>query len=125
MDGKALAEYVDLKMKAKGLSRVDIEKRSEKMITDGHVAYILAGKAKNPTLKILLGLAKGLDVDPFEVFGVAANLSSNESEPLSTYALVQVINQMTNNPDLAKAVIALSRQKPSKIKSVLKILKKD
>ncbi|MGA9772159.1 MAG: hypothetical protein WBV94_24210 [Blastocatellia bacterium] len=124
MDGKALAEYVDLKMKAKGLTRVDIEKRSEKMITDGHVAYVLAGKAKNPTLKILLGLAKGLDVDPYEVFRVAANLDSNEPGQLDTYTLIQLINQIANNPDLAEAVVALSRQKPEKIKSVLKTLKK-
>src|SRR3954468_16664031 len=105
MNGKALAEYVNLKMKSKNLSAVDIEKRSEKMITDGHVAYVLAGKAKNPTLKVLLGLAKGLDVDPSEVFRAAANLPYTESESMNTYLLVQAINQVVNDPNMAKAVI--------------------
>ena len=118
-----LAEYVDLKMKEKGLTRSDIEKRSGKLVTDGHVAYILAGKGKNPTLKVLLGLAKGLEVDPVEVFRAAAQIHPNLLEPVWTpYTLAQAIEQMVDNEELGRIVKSIAKQKPAKIRAVKKLL---
>lgn len=106
-----LAEFVDLKMKEKGLTRLDIERNSEKMVTDGHVASILAGRATNPTLRVLLGLAKGLDVHPVEVFKAAAEVD----DPQDTWAPQDVI----------KAFQRMLNLKPNEIKQVKKILKID
>lgn len=118
-----LAEYVDLKMKEKGLNASDIEKRSGKLVTDGHVAYILAGKGKNPTLKVLLGLAKGLDVDPVEVFKAAAEMHPKLLEPVWTpHTLAQTIEQIVDNEDLGRIVNSLPKQKPAKIRAVKKLL---
>src|SRR5437763_11030449 len=104
-----LAEFVDLKMKEKGLTRLDIERNSEKMITDGHVASVLAGKATNPTLRILLGLAKGLGVHPVEVFKAAAEVD----DPEVTWAPENII----------KAFQKMLSLKPAEIKQIKKILK--
>jgi transcriptional regulator with XRE-family HTH domain len=118
MDGKKLAQYVQAVMDAKGLTKTDIEKRSEKMVTDSHVAYVLAGKAKNPTLKILLGLAKGLDVDPVEVFIAAAGLLG--ADGLTTYRLAEMIDRIVRDEELARLFLILSHQKPAKIKALRK-----
>lgn len=118
-----LAEYVDLKMKEKGLSRSDIERNSGKLVTDGHVAYILAGKGKNPTLKVLLGLAKGLEVDPVEVFKAAASIHQDLIKQVWTpRTLLQTMEQAVDNEDLGRIVQSLSKQKPAKIKAVKKLL---
>jgi transcriptional regulator with XRE-family HTH domain len=106
-----LAEFVDLTMKAKNLTALDIERNSGKMITDGHVATVLAGKAENPTLRILLGLAKGLDVDPTEVFRAAAEVSEPQDR-WTAHSLIQAIQKL---PGL----------KPAEIKQIKKILKID
>lgn len=118
-----LAKYVELKMKEKGLSRSDIERNSGKMVTDGHVASILSGKSKNPTLKVLLGLAKGLDVDPLEVFKAAAEMHPDLVEPVWTpRTLAQTMEQAVENEELGKIFKSLCKQNPSKIKAVKKIL---
>jgi transcriptional regulator with XRE-family HTH domain len=103
-----LAEFVDLKMKEKGLSRLELERRSGKMITDSHIATVLAGKADNPSLRILLGLAKGLDVHPVEVFKAAAGVDDPE-EIWTAESLVRAMQKMLN-------------LKPSKVKALKKLL---
>ena len=104
-----LAEFVRLRMEEKGLSRLDIERNSGNMITDGHVASILAGKADNPKLKTLLGLAKGLDVQPIEVLKAAAEVDEPE-DSWTPDSLITVIRRIVN-------------LKPSEIKQIKKILK--
>jgi transcriptional regulator with XRE-family HTH domain len=121
-----LAEYVDLKMKEKGLSASDIEKRSGKMVTDGHVAYVLAGKAKNPTLKVLLGLAKGLEVDPVEVFKAAASIHQELLQQVWTpHTLIQTMEKAVDNEELGRIFQSLSKQKAAKLKAVKKVLELD
>jgi transcriptional regulator with XRE-family HTH domain len=118
-----LAEYVKLKMDETGFSATDIEKRSGKLVTDGHIAYILAGKAKNPTLKVLLGLAKGLEADPVEVFKAAASIHQELINPVWTlHTLIKVMEQATENDELGSIFKSLSMQKPAKIKAVKKLL---
>ena len=106
-----LAEFVRSTMDAKKLSNLDVERNSGKMLTDTHVATVLAGKATNPTLKILLGLAKGLDVHPLEVFKAAANVE----EPTEAWT-----------PEtLLRAYQKMATLKPADIKQVKRILKLD
>ena len=103
-----LAEFVDLQMKAKGLTRLDVERNSGKAVTDTHVASILKGQSKNPTLKILLGLAKGLDVHPVEVFKAAAEVDDPEDK-MTAEELIRLNQKML-------------RLKPAEMKRVKKLL---
>ena len=106
-----LAELVRLRMEEKGLSRLDVERNSENMITDGHVTSVLAGKADNPTLRILLGLAKGLDVEPIEIFKAAAEVDEPEDSWTPQTLII--------------AIQKLVFLKPKEIRQIKKILKID
>lgn len=104
-----LAELVRLRMDELDITRVEIEKRSGKTVTDTHIATILAGNATNPTLKVLLGLAKALDLHPVEIFKAAAEVDEPEDSWTST--------------TLIKAVQKMITQKPAEIKKIKKLLK--
>ena len=66
-----LSRYVRKVMKEKGLTQRDVELRSEGKITDGYVADILSGDAKNPSVDKIKALARGLDVNVLDLFSVA------------------------------------------------------
>ena len=104
-----LAELVRLRMDELDITRVEIEKRSGKAVTDTHIATILAGKATNPTLKVLLGLSKALEIHPVEIFKAAAEIDEPEDSWTST--------------TLIKAIQKMITQKPAEIKRIKKILK--
>jgi transcriptional regulator with XRE-family HTH domain len=104
-----LAEFVRLKMEEKNLSKIDIERNSDRMLTDTHVATVLAGKAKNPTLKVLLGLAKALDVPPTDVFKAAAEIDDGE--------------EAWDAQSIALAIQKLLRLKPREIREIKRVLK--
>ena len=101
-----LAEFVDLKMKEKGLTRLELERRSG--VTDSHIGAVLSGKTQNPSLNTLLALAKGLDVHPIEVFKAAAGVEEPE-DTWTPQSLVRAIQKMLN-------------LKPAKMKALKKLL---
>lgn len=104
-----LATFVRLTMKEKNLSNVDIERNSDNMITDTYVATVLAGNAPNPTVRVLMGLAKGLDVHPIELFKAAASVE----EPTDSWT-----------PEtLLMAYQRMLHLKPGDIKQIKRILK--
>ena len=104
-----LAEFVRITMEQKQLSQLDVERNSGKLITDTTVATVLAGNANNPTLKVILGLAKGLDVHPIEVFKAAAEVD----EPTEAWT-----------PEMLwRAYQKMVTLKPAEIKQIKKILK--
>ena len=104
-----LAEFVRVTMDAKNLSNLEVERNSGKMVTDTHVASVLAGTATNPTLKVILGLAKGLGVHPMEVFRAAAEVD----EPTEGWT----------PESLWRAYKKMVTLKPAEIKQIKKILK--
>ncbi|HEX5736025.1 MAG TPA: helix-turn-helix domain-containing protein [Blastocatellia bacterium] len=73
-----LSKYVRRVMKQKGLTQRDVELRSEGKITDGYVADILSGAAKNPSIEKLKALARGLGVDLHELFDVACGVPERD-----------------------------------------------
>jgi transcriptional regulator with XRE-family HTH domain len=73
-----LSRYVRRVMKQKGLTQRDVELRSEGKITDGYVADILSGDAKNPSVEKLKALARGLGVDLHEIFDIACGASETD-----------------------------------------------
>src|SRR5882724_13577091 len=69
-----LGEYVKRVMKLKGLTQKDVQRVSGGRITDGYVASISIGRARNPSVDKLKALADGLGVDMDELFHVACGL---------------------------------------------------
>ena len=106
-----LADLVRLRMKELDISRAEIERRSGKAVTDTHIATILSGEAQNPTLKVLMGLSKALEIHPMEVFKAASGVEA----PTDSW----------KPEELLEAFQRMLFLKPDEIKKVKKILKLD
>src|SRR5258705_13704207 len=66
-----LGEYVKRVMKLKGLTQKDVQRLSGGKITDGYVASITTGRARNLSVDKIAALAEGLGVDTDELFHIA------------------------------------------------------
>jgi transcriptional regulator with XRE-family HTH domain len=86
-----LSDLVRLRMAEKGMTRVEVERKGG--LTDTTVAAILSGTATNPTLRVLLGLAKALELDPVEIFKAAAEVDEPE-ESWTAVTLIEAIQKM-------------------------------
>lgn len=104
-----LAELVRLRMRELDITRAEIERRSGKAVTDTHIATILAGEAHNPTLKVLMGLSKALEIHPMEVFKAASGIDEPE-DSWSAKELIEAFQKMVF-------------LKPKEIKQIKKMLK--
>jgi len=103
---ESLREYIARIMKEKGLRVRDIRRRSAGTITESYISEILKGVAANPSIEKLVSLARGLGVEPVELFKVASGgpLGEDESRKLvdRSYA-VKVLDMMRSialSPDL-------------------------
>jgi transcriptional regulator with XRE-family HTH domain len=101
-----LSDLVRLRMAEKDLKKIEVERKGG--LTDTTVAAILSGTATNPTLRIMLGLAKALELDPVEIFKAAAEVDEPE-ESWTTATLIEAIQKMVF-------------LKPGDIKKIKKIL---
>lgn len=120
---ETLAEYVTRIMDEKGLKVADIERRSGGEIADSYITKIMRGTSKNPTIDKLKILAQGLGVDEDEIFQVARQVPP-KGEP-TPKTLVRIINRLVEESDFSKLVIILSKQKPARIKALLRSLEAD
>jgi transcriptional regulator with XRE-family HTH domain len=97
---ETLGQFVTRIMKQKNLTIRDVEERGK--LTHSYVARAMKGKVKNPTLRIMVGLAKGLDVDLYDVFKAASGQSPREGmDPL---LLLQVIQKAFLHPELLEVI---------------------
>jgi transcriptional regulator with XRE-family HTH domain len=97
---ETLGQFVTRIMKQKNLTIRDVEKRGK--LTHSYVARTMKGKVKNPTLRIMVALAKGLDVNLYEVFKAASGQSPPEAiDPL---LLLQVIQKAFLYPELLEVI---------------------
>ena len=97
---ETLGQYVRRIMKQKNLTIRDVEEKGK--LTHSYVARTMKGKVKNPTLRIMVALAKGLDVDLYEVFKAASGQSPREAmDPL---LLLEVIQKAFLHPELLEII---------------------
>ena len=105
-----LSRYVRRVMKEKRLKQREIERRSGGKITDGYVADILCGRAKNPSVEKITALAQGLGVDPYELFAVACD--SADPARYERHAVVlpditsflEIMEEVAEKPDMIKII---------------------
>lgn len=105
---ESLSEYVTRIMKEKNLWPTEVARRSKGAIGDSHVSNVMNGVTTNLTLERLKGLAVGLDVDPVELFKVAARIETQEKG--------------WTVPVLLRAIQKMVALKPAKIKTLKKLL---
>jgi transcriptional regulator with XRE-family HTH domain len=105
-----LSRFVRQVMKEKGLTQRDVELRSDGKITDGYVADILSGDAKNPSVEKVKALARGLDVNVIELFRVACgpceqSAMGRERVVISEVApFLEMMLEVADSPELIKIV---------------------
>lgn len=109
MSGEEFSEYVRRVMKQKGLKAVDVERNSERTIDRSHVSKFLSGAETNPSAKAMVALAKGLNVDPHEVFTAVTGCAPNEnaSSGLDILELLSLIERIAADPHLVEALRGL------------------
>ena len=112
-----LGEYVKRVMKLKGLTQKDVQRMSGGKITDGYVASITTGRAKNLSVDKLRALAYGLGVDTDELFHVACGLReldhSGVSNAPDSLMILETVQQAVMSPDVTQIlheVVGLSPQ---------------
>ena len=112
-----LSGYVRRIMKVKGLTQKDVQQLSGGKITDGYVASIITGRAKNLSVEKIQALAVGLGVDTDELFHVACGGATGSPQrkgiiSSDALAVVELLQKLVVNPDLNEIVEEVMRLKP-------------
>ncbi|MFY9555147.1 MAG: helix-turn-helix transcriptional regulator [Blastocatellia bacterium] len=125
-----LGEYVKRVMKLKSLTQKDVQRSAGGRITDGYVASITTGRAKNLSVDKLMALADGLGVDAYELFQVASGLpehldarsrSSRAPDPLM---ILETVQKAVMSPDVTEILHEVVRLSPDERASLLGFIKR-
>ena len=122
---KHLCRYVGQVMKAKSLSAREVAERSGDAITSGYVTGIRKGIAENPSVDKIMALAKGLGVDPFELFAIGCGLQERQAERLpakerlQALELLDLMKKVAVSPSLMKILENAVRLSPKEVEAVL------
>jgi|HubBroStandDraft_6_1064221.scaffolds.fasta_scaffold554347_1 transcriptional regulator with XRE-family HTH domain len=121
-----LDEYVSKVMKEKGFTAYQVQKNSEGAIKDSYVARLAEGKSKYPSVPKLKDLAKGLQVDFWELVAVAANERVKEglTEEWTPESLADAMAEVARDEDLREALKILLRASPEKRTQIVKYLRR-
>lgn len=125
-----LSEYVKRVMKLKGLTQKDVQKMSGGRITDGYVASITTGRAKNLSVDKLMALADGLGVDTDELFHVACGVKGLDDNGKSraqpdSLMILETVQQAVMSPTVTQIlheVVRLSSEERAGLLSFIRQL---
>lgn len=123
-----LSGYVRRVMKQKGLTLRDVEVRSHGEITDGYVAEILRGAAKNPSAEKIKALARGLGVDAHGLFDVVcgpfeqATEKQTGEDTVDAVFFLEVMQEVAESPELMRIVEEAIQLWPEERTAVLESL---
>ena len=130
MPQRELSKFVRQVMKAKGLTHKDVQRLSGGKITDGYVASISIGRAKNPSAEKLKALGDGLGIHPDVLFHLACGMPEpiDEERRNSLAAeflmFVETVQKAVVMPDVIEVLNELLRLSPEERTGLLKSLRK-
>jgi transcriptional regulator with XRE-family HTH domain len=124
-----LDEYVKRVMKLKGLTQKDVQRLAGGRITDGYVASITTGRARNLSVDKIAALAEGLGVDTDELFHVACGttveLDESRNRPaLDPLMILETVQKAVASPDVIEILDRVVRLSPEERRVFLKSLKR-
>jgi transcriptional regulator with XRE-family HTH domain len=125
-----LGEYVKRVMKLKGLTQKDVQRMSGGKITDGYVASITTGRAKNLSVDKIRALADGLGVDADELFHVASGVPKDlgrgrkDGHAPSPLMILDTVQKVVASPDVTEILQQVVRLSPEERRVLLKSLKR-
>jgi transcriptional regulator with XRE-family HTH domain len=102
MTHETFGDYVWRMMKQKGLKAVDVERNSGGKIDRSHVSKFISGAETNPSAKAMMALAKGLKVDPHEVFTAVTGCppAENQSNTPDVLEILSLIERAASDAEL-------------------------
>jgi transcriptional regulator with XRE-family HTH domain len=123
-----LGEYVKRVMKLKGLTQKDVQRMSGGRITDGYVASITTGRARNLSVDKLRALADGLGVDTDELFHVACGLRGLDdgggSNAPDSLMILQTVQQAVMSPAVTQILHEVVGLSPEERAGLLGFIKR-
>jgi len=124
-----LREYVKRVMKLKGLTQKDVQRQSGWKITDGYVASITTGRAKNLSVDKLMALADGLGVDYDELFHIACGAEDLDETGKSrngpdSLMILETVQQVVMSPTVTQILNEVVRLSPEDRVGLLAYIKK-
>jgi len=124
---KDLSEYVRQVMKLKGLTQGDVQRMSGGRITDGYVASITTGRAKNLSVDKLKALADGLGVDADALFRVACGRLEgieNSGGGPDVLMILETVQKAVMSPDVTEILEEVVRMRTEERSALLKSIKR-
>lgn len=95
-----LGEYLDRLLRQKNLNPKELSRRSG--LTDSYIGRVCKGQSNNLTVNTIRKLATALDVNPHEIFAVAAGILISETAPIDPHFLLdQVVKLLADADGLA------------------------
>ena len=125
---ESLADYVGRVIKQKQLKLRDVERRSGGEITNGYISGIINNRINNVSLGKLKSLAKGLEVDVYELFTAAMGEPRQLADQLSSYAqpdvlwLLGLMQEIAATPELLKILHELVQMTPKDREIVARVI---
>jgi transcriptional regulator with XRE-family HTH domain len=100
---ETLGELIQRVLLQKGLSLHEVERRSGKRVTSSHLSKMISGKVESISVRTIAALAKGLDIDPFEIFAAVIGSPAQDTQ-ISPALLIDVLHKVAENPELVRVV---------------------
>jgi transcriptional regulator with XRE-family HTH domain len=125
-----LDEYVKRVMKLKGLTQKDVQKLAGGKITDGYVASITTGRARNLSVDKIAALAEGLGVDRDELFHIACGTTEEPGEAgknrsaVDSLMILETVQKALASPDVIEILDRVVHLPPAERRTLLKTLTK-
>ena len=126
MSKETLSQYVQFVIKQKGLNLRDIERNSGKEISNSYLSKIINQKVRSLTAEKIAALAKGLDVNPHDVFtAVCGQQPDSEGRQVSLDALllIDMMQKITMDSQLMEVLQEWVQMRPKEKSVMLETLK--
>ena len=121
-----LIKLIQRVMSEKGISVLQIQKRSGDKIKESFLYDILNGKTKTMSVEKVHALAEGLGLDSLDVFKAASGEEVfTHPEPWPPHTLLKTMEQVVDDPEITEIIKALVQAKPKQRKAILAQLKKE
>lgn len=126
MSKETLSQYVQFVIKQKGLNLRDIERNSGKEISNSYLSKIINQKVRSLTAEKIVALAKGLDVNPHNVFTAVCGQqpdSGGQQVSLDALLLIDMMQKITMDSQLMEALQEWVQMRPKEKTVMLETLK--
>jgi transcriptional regulator with XRE-family HTH domain len=118
-----LSQYVERMIRQKGLSFADVERICDGQISASYIGRILKGEITNLTTEKMVALARGLDVNPYDIFAASYAGPPANQDYSNLLVLLDMMQKLVMNPDVFEAVEQLLCLPPKERAVLLQPLK--